>query len=124
MGCDAGVESGDGSEVSADHSMRQTAIALLHQAIVQPHQLTVIVILQDELSWPHLGLFSQQDLGAEVALQFVKGSADVRVVRNACWRNAGACAARSEAFDLPDRQPAARGAVRIAHSELRVGNRQ
>jgi hypothetical protein len=72
--CEEGVESGDGFKnvggpfhaLSGNEPISSNA--LFHQAIVQPHQLTVVVILQDKLSRPHLGFFSQQNLGPEVAL--------------------------------------------------------
>jgi len=62
--CDAGVESDDGFKnvggpLQARTDRRPYFIKrLFHQAIVQPHQLTVVVILQDQLTWPHLGFFS------------------------------------------------------------------
>src|ERR1700687_5971956 len=54
--CKAVVESGDGWKASAPNAGRQAS--LLHQAIIQTHQLGVFVVLQHELSGPHLRFFS------------------------------------------------------------------
>jgi hypothetical protein len=43
--------------------------ALFHQSIVEIHQLPVVVVLQEKLSWTDLGLLAQQHLRAEVTLQ-------------------------------------------------------
>lgn len=47
---------------------RRFLCKLLHQAVVQPHQLTVVVELQYQLSGANLGTFAQKYLGAEMSL--------------------------------------------------------
>jgi hypothetical protein len=41
---------------------------LLHQAVVDSHQLAFVVILQHQLACTHLGLLSQNYLGAKMPL--------------------------------------------------------
>src|SRR5215468_7042475 len=52
---------------------------LLHQAIVDAHQLRVVVVFENELSWPQLRLVTKQNPGAEVALQLVERGSDIGV---------------------------------------------
>src|SRR5215471_7105395 len=51
----------------------------LHQAIIQAHQLSVVIEFQHKLARAHLGFQAQNDSRAQVALQLFDRLADVRV---------------------------------------------
>src|SRR5271165_1837691 len=105
--------------------LRSFSDALFHQAIIDAHQLRIVVILENQLSRPQLCFLTQQNLGAQLPLQFFERRANVRV-RMYFARSAAAVAraARRQAFDLPYGQAAACGALSVAHAQLRVRDRQ
>ena len=73
---------------------RQRFYFLFHQAIVKTHELGVLVVFEDELAGPHFGFFAQENLGSQVALQFIESRSNVGVGVNGGRRGAGARVAR------------------------------
>jgi hypothetical protein len=56
--------------------------ALLYQSIVNTHKLRVVVVFKHELSGPHFCFLPKENLGAEVPLQLVDRSSNIRVHMN------------------------------------------
>src|SRR5579859_8852 len=57
-------------------------VALLHQSIVNSHQLRVVVILEHELTGSHSRFLAQENLGPKVPLEFIDRSPNIRVHMN------------------------------------------
>ena len=55
---------------------------LFHQAIVQTHQLCVVIILEHKLSRADFCFLAQKYFRPEVALKLVQRGADVRIRMN------------------------------------------
>src|SRR5271156_5264518 len=55
---------------------------LFHEAVVNAHELRVIVIFENQLPGPELGFLPQQDFGSQLALQVFQCGADVRIRMN------------------------------------------
>src|SRR5262245_22512610 len=99
-----------------------SADRLLHQAVVKSHQLMVVVIFENELSRPNLRTYAQENLRAQVALQFVQRFANVRIDVWLSLFLVSTYAARSETFNLPNSETATGSTLRIAHAQLRIQN--
>src|SRR5215467_722490 len=100
---------------------------LFHQAIVEAHQLGVVVKLKHQLARAHLGSQVQNDSRAQVTLQLFERGANVWIQvprRGRLLRAFSLGAARGEFFDLADRQCSPRGAVRVTHAKLLFRHRQ
>src|SRR5208283_2409241 len=100
------------------------AAALLHQPIVNAHELGVVVILQNELARSQFRFLPQEDLCAEMPLKLFNGLADVRIEMDFRGQFCTTSAPRSQSFNLPHCEPAASGALCITHAQLRLGNSQ
>jgi len=59
-----------------------TGAALFHQAVVNAHELRVVVKFQDELARAQFCFLPQKHLRAEVPLEFFHGFADVWIEMN------------------------------------------
>src|SRR6202008_5079957 len=57
----------EGAGSAATHSSE-----LLHQPVVEAHQLRLVVILQHQLSWAHFRFLAQQNFRSKMPLQFVE----------------------------------------------------
>ena len=81
---------------------------LLHQAIIDAHELSVVVILEYELAGAKLGFLTQQNFGAELPLQIFKSGADIRVCVGfrRSRRRGAARAPGGQALDLAHGKPA------------------
>lgn len=77
--------------------------ALLYQSIVNSHQLRVVVILQHELTRPHLRLLPEENFGPKVPLQFIDRSPNVSVHMGFRCRTRSSRTPGSEPFYLPHR---------------------
>src|SRR5271170_6620458 len=55
---------------------------LLHQSIVNSHQLRVVVVFQNQLAGPHFRLLPKEDLCSQVPLQFIDRRSDIGVDMN------------------------------------------
>ena len=69
--------------------------SLLHQAIIEPHQLSIIVILEYELTGANLRFLPQENPRSQVALQLLEGGTDVCIEVNLCLRRIPAGTPRS-----------------------------
>src|SRR5579859_466095 len=98
--------------------------SLLHQAIVNSHELRIVVVFEDELARANFSFLTQQNFCSQMLLQLVERGADVRV--NVSFRrwSRNSSAARCEAFDLPNRQSAARRSLREPHAQFWIGDCQ
>src|SRR5579859_2724336 len=76
---------------------------LLHQSIVNSHQLGVVVILEHELTGPHFRFLAQENLGPKMPLQFIDRSPNIRVHMNFRRRTRSPRAPGTSPFNLPHR---------------------
>src|SRR6516162_6114478 len=89
--------------------------SLLHQPVVDAHQLRVVVVFQYKLSGPQLRLVAKQNLRAEVALQLIKRCSYVRVHSHFGSPRSTTGTARSQSFDLADGEAAPGSPLCVAH---------
>src|SRR5579883_2806972 len=82
--------------------------SLLHEAVVEAHELCLVVILEDKLARTLLGFAAKNDLGAEMALELLERLANVGI--NVRF---GGCAARQAARSAG---PSVRRVLRAAHT--------
>ena len=79
---------------------RAGSAVLLHQPVVDAHQLGVVVKLQDELARMQLGFLAQKNLRAKMALEFFDGLADIWIKMNFRGKFRSSRAPRCQPFDL------------------------
>jgi len=80
---------------------------LLHQAIVESHELCVLVVFEHQLARPRFGALPQKYFSAQVALQFVESFLDIGINVNLGLFFAATSVARSQALNLAHRQTTA-----------------
>src|SRR5207244_3054466 len=88
--------------------------------------LLTVVELEHQLPGSYLGPLPQTNSRTQVPLQLLKRVLDVRVQVRRSWRMGllSLCTSRRQLFNLTDRQSSSRGAVRVAHAQLLLGNRE
>ena len=90
---------------------------LLHQSIVNSHQLGIVVVFEHELPGTHFRLLPQEDFGSQIPLQFLNRGPDIRVHVDLGRRGGYARTSRCQLFNLPNREPASRSSLCIAHPQ-------
>lgn len=80
---------------------------LLHQAIVESHELRVFIVFEHQLARAHFRSLPQEYFSAQVALQFVESFLDIGIHVNLGLFFAAASVARSQALNLAHGQATA-----------------
>src|SRR5882672_11594814 len=111
--------------VSPSIEIRASASASsLHQAIIEAHELSFVIVFEDQLARAYFCLLVKDNFRAQMPLQVFQGCLDVCVFVDFRGGALASGATGSQALDLAHSEAATGCALRITHAKLRIHDSQ